>query len=153
MLSRVAETIFWLGRYSERTNGMLQVLRTNYISSQDAINDFSWKPLLQTYGELSPEEVRAIETNSPKVLEYLILDRENGASVYNNVRQSRENARAIQDHITKEVWQCLNDFYHYIRDPQFEKQFEIRRPCYHHGRPDKARIAVYRHHKKYADPR
>lgn len=123
MLSRVAETIFWLGRYSERTNGMLQVLRTNYISSQDSIADFSWKPLLQTYGELSAEEIKSLETNSPKVLEYLILDRFNGASVYNNVRQSRENARAIQDHITKEVWQCLNDFYHFIRDPQFEHQF------------------------------
>lgn len=123
MLSRVAETIFWLGRYTERTNGMLQVLRTNYISSQDATGDFSWKPLLQMYGELSAEEVSKIEKNSPKVLEYLVLDRINGASAYNNIRQSRENARAIQDHITKEVWQCLNDFYHFIRDPNFEKQF------------------------------
>ncbi len=128
MLSRVAETIFWLGRYMERTNGMLQVLRTNYISSQDAIDNFSWKPLLQTYGELSAEEIRKIETNSRKVLEYLILDRYNGSSAYNNIRQSRENARAIQDHITKEVWQCLNDFYHFIRDPQFELQFEIGDP-------------------------
>ncbi|MDB5248229.1 MAG: hypothetical protein JWQ40_2623 [Segetibacter sp.] len=124
MLSRVAETIFWLGRYMERTDGMLQILRTNYISSQDAINDLSWTPLLLTYGELSAEEIRKIERDSPKVLEYLISDRYNGTSVYNNVRQSRENARAIQDHITKEVWQCLNDFYHYMRDPNFEKQFE-----------------------------
>src|SRR4051812_40905567 len=123
MLSRVAETIFWLGRYMERTSGMLQVIRTNYISSQDSISDFSWKPVLQLYGELHAEEVEKIETNSPKVLEYLVLDRENGASAYNNIRQSRENARAIQDHITKEVWQCLNDFYHFIRDPQFEAEF------------------------------
>lgn len=128
MLSRVAETIFWLGRYTERTNGMLQVLRTNYISSQDAIGDFSWKPLLQTYGELSAEEVKNIETNSSKVLEYLILSRENTSSAYNNIRQSRENARSIQDHITKEVWQCLNDFYHFIRDREYQLQFETGDP-------------------------
>lgn len=128
MLSRVAETIFWLGRYMERTNGLLQILRTNYISSQDGPNDFSWKPMLQTYGELKEEEVAEIEKDSPKVLEYFILDRGNGASAYNNIRQSRENARAIQDHITKEVWQCLNDFYHFIRDPQFELQFETGDP-------------------------
>lgn len=123
MLSRVAETIFWLGRYMERSDGVLQVLRTNYISSQDSFTDFSWRPLLLTYGELSLNEVEEIERNSPKVLEYLILGRFNGSSVYNNVRQSRENARAVQDHITKEVWQCLNDYYHFVRQPDFEQQF------------------------------
>ncbi len=122
MLSRVAETIFWLGRYAERTNGMLQVLRTNYISSQDTATPFSWKPLLQLYGELTPEEIVGMELKGSHVLEYLIFDRYNGASVYNNVKQSRENARAIQDHITKEVWQCLNDFYHFIRDPALTQQ-------------------------------
>jgi uncharacterized alpha-E superfamily protein len=128
MLSRVAETIFWLGRYMERTNGMLQLLRTNYISSQDAISDFSWKPLLLTYGELKEHQVAGMEQDSRKVLDYLVLDRDNGGSVYNSVRQSRENARAVQDHITKEVWQTLNDFYHFIRDPRFEQQFKTEDP-------------------------
>ncbi|HPH30887.1 MAG TPA: alpha-E domain-containing protein, partial [Chitinophagaceae bacterium] len=37
MLSRVADSVFWMARYMERTNGMLRILRTNYISSQDEV--------------------------------------------------------------------------------------------------------------------
>mgnify|MGYP001007213361 FL=1 len=116
MLSRVADSVFWMARYMERTNGTLRLLRTNYISSQDEVQDFSWQPLLRSYSDASVEEILAIGNDSPKVLEHLLLDRNNGASVFNNITRARENARAVQDHITKEVWQCLNDYYHLIRD-------------------------------------
>ncbi len=122
MLSRVADTIYWLGRYMERTNGMLQVILTQYISSQDEVREFMWRPLLKIYGELSEEELKNIETSTPKALEYMIFSHENSASAYNNVMFSRENARGIQDHITKEVWQCLNDYYHFIRNDNLIKE-------------------------------
>ncbi|GEO10203.1 alpha-E domain-containing protein [Segetibacter aerophilus] len=123
MLSRVAETIYWMARYMERTDGMLQVMRTSYISSQDDIKDFSWKQLLNTYGSgLSKDEIIKIEKDTPKVFDYIILDKMNATSAFNNITQARENARAIQDHITKEVWQCLNNYYHFIREPETESQ-------------------------------
>jgi uncharacterized alpha-E superfamily protein len=128
MLSRVADTIYWLGRYMERTNGMLQVILTQYISSQDDASDFMWRPLLKIYGELSEEEIKIIEASSPKALEYMIFSRTNSASAYNNVMFSRENARGIQDHITKEVWQCLNDYYHFIRDDNLRKEVIVADP-------------------------
>src|SRR4051812_41625614 len=123
MLSRVADTIYWMGRYMERTHGMLHVLRTNYISSQDSLNDFSWKALLTNYtSHLSNEEIARAEKDSQQVFQYLIWDKMNDVSAYNNIVQARENARAIQDHITKEVWQCLNNYYHSIRDPEIKDQ-------------------------------
>jgi len=122
MLSRVADSVFWMARYMERTNGMLRILRTNYISSQDEVKDFSWKTLLRNYSDATPEEVKAIGNQSVKVLEHLFLDKNNGASVFNNITRARENARAVQDHITKEVWQCLNDYYHLIRDKEIHAQ-------------------------------
>jgi uncharacterized alpha-E superfamily protein len=128
MLSRVADSVFWMARYMERTNGMLRLLRTNYISSQDEVKDFSWQPLLGTYSDVSPEEKKAIGNYSPKVLEHLLLDKNNGASVFNNITQARENARAVQDHITKEVWQCLNDYYHLIRDEKIQSQIKFGDP-------------------------
>lgn len=128
MLSRVADTIFWLGRYMERTNGMLQAIRTQYIYSQDEASDSVWRPLLKIYGELSKEETLLLEKNSFKVLEYMIFNPGNLASAYNNVMQSRENARSIQDHITKEVWQCLNDYYHFIRSDELKKQVSLGDP-------------------------
>lgn len=128
MLSRVAETIFWMARYMERSKGLLQALRTNYISSQDDINDFSWKPFLTTFTSLKPEQIKEIETNSLLVFDYMILNRQNPYSAVYNITSSRENARSIQDHITKEVWQCLNDYYHFIRDPEIEKHIKFGDP-------------------------
>ncbi len=122
MLSRVADSVFWLARYMERTNGMLRILRTNYISSQDEVKDFSWQTLLHNYSDAPLEELNIIGNQSVKVLEHLLLDKNNGASVYNNITRARENARAVQDHITKEVWQCLNDYYHLIRNQQIHEQ-------------------------------
>jgi uncharacterized alpha-E superfamily protein len=116
MLSRVADTIYWLGRYMERTNGMLQVILTQYISSQDGGAHFNWNSLLRIYGELNEAEIESTGKSSPRALEYIIFNPANSASVYNNIHFSRENARGIQDHITKEVWQCLNDYYHLIRN-------------------------------------
>jgi uncharacterized alpha-E superfamily protein len=48
----------------------------------------------------------------------MVTDKDNPNSVLNIVTKARENARSVQDHITKEAWQCLNDFYHAIRDEQ-----------------------------------
>ncbi|HEV7783101.1 MAG TPA: alpha-E domain-containing protein [Chitinophagaceae bacterium] len=124
MLSRVADSVFWMARYMERTNGMLRVLRTNYISSQDEVKDFSWQVLLRNYSDAPGDEVLAIGNHSVKVLEHLLLDKTNGASVYNTITRARENARAVQDHITKEVWQCLNDYYHLIRDKKVHTQVQ-----------------------------
>lgn len=128
MLSRVADTVYWLGRYMERTNGMLQVILTQYISSQDGVSNLVWRPLLNIYGDLSDEEIIEIEASSVNALEYLIFSRTNSASVYNNVMFSRENARGIQDHLTRDVWQCLNDYYHFIRDDNLRKKVSMADP-------------------------
>ena len=73
MLSRVADSVFWMARYMERTNGMLRILRTNYISSQDEVKDFSWNTLLVKNSNATPEELKVISANSNKVLEHLLL--------------------------------------------------------------------------------
>lgn len=139
MLSRVADSVFWMARYMERTNGMLRILRTNYISSQDEVKDFNWQTLLRHYSDAGNEETEAIGSHTIKVLQHILLDKNNSASVYNNITRARENARAVQDHITKEVWQCLNDYYHLIRDRQIQFQVEQGDPVtamdslIHHG--------------------
>jgi len=128
MLSRVADTIYWLARYLERTQSMLQVLRITYIASQDEQLFGGWKALLYTYGDLTEEEVNATAPDTAQVLGHLIFDKENGVSAYNNIMQGRENARAVQDHITKEVWLCLNDYYHVIRQEEIARQVQHEDP-------------------------
>jgi uncharacterized alpha-E superfamily protein len=121
MLSRVADSLYWMSRYLERTDGILRMLKMNYASSQDDLNEFSWKPVLRIFTYMEEEEANAIAYNSRAVLQYMVTDKENPNSVVNIVTHARENARSVQDHITKEMWQCLNDFYHAVRDERLEQ--------------------------------
>jgi uncharacterized alpha-E superfamily protein len=107
-----------MSRYIEQADGILRMLKINYASSQDDLHEFSWKPVLLIFTYLEEEEANAIANNSRSVLQYMVTGKENPNSVLNMVTHARENARSVQDHITKELWQCLNDFYHTIRDEQ-----------------------------------
>lgn len=121
MLSRVADSIFWMSRYMERSTSLLRVARTHYIASQDDIQDFDWRSLVTMYtwdGDIRPP--LPADQRPPAMLHHLVLDRNNDASAVNNIAKARENARAIQDNITKELWQCLNDYHHLIREPRIE---------------------------------
>ncbi len=142
MLSRVANSIFWMSRYIERTNGMLRLLRTNYISSQDEVNNFKWGSVLRLYSDLPTWQTEQIEQSSSRVLDHLLLDVNNTFSVSNNIYRARENARSVQDHISKEVWQCLNDYHHMVRDQQIHNQVK-------YGDPVTAFDALLRHGMLY----
>jgi uncharacterized alpha-E superfamily protein len=128
MLSRVADTIYWLARYMERTQSMLQVIRISYITSQDEHRYAGWQPLLDNYGDLSPEEIQETVRNTAYIIGHLVFDKSNAVSVYNNIVRGRENARAVQDHITKEVWQSLNEYYHTIRQEDLARQTMLEDP-------------------------
>jgi uncharacterized alpha-E superfamily protein len=115
MLSRVADSLYWMSRYMERTDSVLRMLKITYASSQDNPDEFSWSPVLKIFGNLEEEEILKYDDNSRKVLQYMVLSRENPNSIYNMVTLARENARGVQDNITVELWKCLNEFYHIVR--------------------------------------
>jgi uncharacterized alpha-E superfamily protein len=112
MLSRVADSLYWMSRYIERSDGILRMLKVNYMYSQDSINDFSWKPVLRLFTYLEEAEAKQLETNPRDILKFIVTDKGNPNAIVNIVTRARENARSVQDHITKELWQCLNDYYH-----------------------------------------
>ena len=116
MLSRVADSLYWMSRYMERCDGMLRMLKINYAASQDDIQEFSWEPALKLFTYMDDAEAAGIAKSSREVLLYIVTGKENSNSVLNIVTRARENGRSVQDHITKEMWQCLNDFYHMMRE-------------------------------------
>src|ERR1700733_6571278 len=128
MLSRVADSLYWMSRYLERTDGILRMLKINYASSQDDMNEFSWTPVLRIFTYLEEDKAEAIAQNSRAVLQYMVTDKDNPNSVVNIVTLARENARSVQEHITKELWQCLNDLYHTVRDEQLVKWMQKEDP-------------------------
>ena len=118
MLSRVADSVFWMARYLERTDNLLRLLRTDYIASQDELLDYNWPLLARTFGD-EPKQKTVINSYRD-ALHYLVLNKQHDSSVFTNIVRVRENARSVQDYITKELWQSLNDYYHLVRDPQTE---------------------------------
>src|SRR6187551_546266 len=112
MLSRVADAVFWMARYMERTDNVLRVLRTNYIASQDEIQDFDWQLWIDGLG-VQVRNSKVEVHNYREALFHLLVNKENDNSVLINIVRARENARSAQDYITKEVWQCINDYYHH----------------------------------------
>lgn len=112
----------------ERADGILRMLKINYASSQDDILEFSWKPVLKIFTYLKDEDADALAKDSRGVLQFLVTDKSNSGSVVNIVTQARENGRSVQDHITKEMWQCLNEFYHIVRHDKLVEQLQTEDP-------------------------
>jgi uncharacterized alpha-E superfamily protein len=123
MLSRVADSMFWMNRYMERAEGLLRVLHANYVLSLDKgpYGVHNWKPVLQTFGTLNEDEINQIQTSTADVLKYHITQASNANSIRSLVNKARENARGMQDHITKEVWEEVNFIYHTVNNPLLEK--------------------------------
>jgi len=126
MLSRIAESLFWLNRYEERSEGMLRLMRTNYVLSLDKgpseMN--SWLPLLEIFSNKSYVEQIKLAENHQAVIKHLLIDPENNNSLIANLTKARENARGMQDHITKEVWEQVNYLYHLINSKTIASNLE-----------------------------
>lgn len=118
MLSRVANNLFWMGRYIERSEHIARYMNVNYFSSLDAPNQLSQsrqfvlRSMLFMVGD--PEEDDAAQLNEEKVLYKIGLDPEFPFSIINNVKYARENANSARDLISTELYEAINKFYHFV---------------------------------------
>ncbi len=123
MLSRIADSLFWLNRYMERNDCLIRVIRTNYILSfdTDQRTDFSWKDVITVFSH-HPEAAMEHGDNAANAIKHLVTDSKNLNSIKVLITKARENARGVQDYITKEVWEQVNQLYHIVNDPGVEEQ-------------------------------
>jgi uncharacterized alpha-E superfamily protein len=128
MLSRVAASFYWLSRYIERSDGMLRMLKINYASSQDTVQEFTWEPVIRIFAGAEQAEADKLENDSRSVLKYMVTGKNNPNSILNIITLARENARGVQEHITKDLWQCLNEYYHTVKDSRLERSLQREDP-------------------------
>ena len=128
MLSRVAASFYWLSRYIERSDGMLRMLKINYASSQDTVQEFTWEPVIRIFAGLDEAEADKLDNDSRSVLKYMVTGKNNPNSILNIITLARENARGVQEHITKDLWQCLNEYYHTVKDSRLERSLQREDP-------------------------
>jgi uncharacterized alpha-E superfamily protein len=116
MLSRIADSLYWLNRYMERSDGILRVISIHYSLSldKDVNRNTTWKPVLELFTSMKEEKIKDLENEPELVLKKILIDADNNNSLKVLVNKARENARGVQDHITKEVWEQVNAMYHLV---------------------------------------
>ncbi len=126
MLSRIADSLFWLNRYIERSDTIIRQVSVHYILSLDrsSYNYSSWRPVLELCTPASAAVIKGIENNSTATLRLIFFDESNPNSICNIVSRARENARGAQDHLTKEVWEAVNQMYHRVNDTEQRTRIE-----------------------------
>lgn len=119
MLSRIADSLFWLNRYMERADGMLRLTSTHYIFSldKDVNRTATWKHVMEIFTDSDEDYLKLVENNTEACLKRLLIDTTNTNCLKTLVNKARENARGAQDHITKEVWEEVNSMYHLVNQP------------------------------------
>jgi uncharacterized alpha-E superfamily protein len=108
MLSRVAESLFWIGRYLERADGTARILDVHLqLVLEDPLidEDTACRSLLAIMGI---EQWEGDPLNSADVLELLASDRSHPPSIAYSLTSARENARRAREIISTELWECLN---------------------------------------------
>jgi uncharacterized alpha-E superfamily protein len=118
MLSRVAETIYWMGRYLERAENTARLINVNTNLMLDLPKDITpgWEPLIRILGFNSAYAERHEEVTERRVINFLITDESNPGSILSNLAFARENARTIRDILPREAWEELNGFYQHVVD-------------------------------------
>ncbi len=118
MLSRVAESIYWMSRYVERAENVARFLDVNLNLMLDAPGsaDQQWEPLVNTTGDHEDFEKRYGRATQHSVIQFLTFDRDNPNSMISCLRAARENARSVREIISSEMWLQLNKFYLMVND-------------------------------------
>jgi len=138
LLSRVAESIYWINRYLERAENISRFVEVSEAMSLDCPPGSAepWLPLIDVSADRENFDFRYPQKNQEDVINFLIRDTINPNSIISCINMARENARQIRDVITTEMWEQINVLYWNIQDgeifwdqPLQEQLSEIRRGC------------------------
>lgn len=130
MLSRVANSIYWLGRYLERAENYARFIDVNFNLMLDLPGDLKeqWEPLIMATGDHELYAAKNSTYGMQEVIYFLAFDLENPNSLISSVTNARENARIIRENLTKETWEKLNETYHFVKRGSESKEWKKEDP-------------------------
>ena len=138
MLSRVADSLYWINRYLERAENISRFLEVSEAMALDCPPGSAepWLPLVEVTGDRHRFDTAYPGATPKQVVRFLLLDRSNPNSIVSCIAMARENARQIRDVITTEMWEQINDLHWSLQDdediwrePVQEQLRIIRRGC------------------------
>lgn len=136
MISRVADSCYWLNRYVERVEVLSRMLGVNVAFQLDVDVEGAerWRPLVVVAGQeqhflstVSPEQVDDAEL----VQDYLTWNEDNPSSLYSSLRAARENARTIRESISLEMWETLNDLWVWLQEREARRLYRHDRAAFY----------------------
>ena len=140
LLSRVADSVYWMARYIERAENVARFIGVNLNLQIDLplAPAQQWQPLIDTSGDVEKFKERFGNATQVRVIEWLAYDTENPSSIASCLRFARENARSVRETISSEMWTQVNTMYLQIQTqrslPEPERMLdafrEIRMGCH-----------------------
>lgn len=127
MLSRIANSLYWMSRYLERIDNTARLIEINVLHMlevEDSISEANqWKPLLEICG--SEQAYLAChpggEVKAKRMIQFMTQEKNHPGSIYHSLRAARENARIVRDRISKEMWEAINELW-------LEAEFQLQTP-------------------------
>ena len=121
MLSRVANSIYWMCRYIERAENVARFISVNLNLLLDMPSERGkhWDPLVLITGDQELFEEHYQEYSQETVIAFLTFDNNYPNSILSCLAAARENGRSIREIISSEMWEHLNTFYLEMKNPQF----------------------------------
>ena len=118
MLSRVADSIYWMSRYVERAENIARSIEVNYNLALDLGPDTGnhWAPVIATTGDTEAFYARYEQASQRNVVWFLTFDEQNSNSIISSLSAARENARMVRDMISSQMWEELNKFHLMVRE-------------------------------------
>lgn len=137
MLSRVANSLFWFGRYTERAENYARFIDVNFNLSIDLPSEIKeqWQPLITTTGdeELFNSLFKGKSTRENSIY-FLAFDKRNPNAIISTVEAARENLRIVRDTVPREMWEVVNDLHFYVQQAFKKKTWKLEDPkdCFKH---------------------
>lgn len=127
MLSRVANSVYWMHRYIERAENYARFMSVNFNLALDLPPnvDQQWEPLLIATADNDLFKQHYSKPTRENVIQFMTFDKRNPNSILMCLSNARENARTIREVISKEMWEHLNQFYMVVRDTPPKQQWEL----------------------------
>ena len=118
MLSRVADNLYWFGRYLQRAENTARLIMVNASLVLDLPKHatFGWGPLIEIVGAQETYNKLYTDATEANVVRFLTLDQDNHASIFSSLHYAREILRTTRDTMPREIWEKLNDLYLFVQE-------------------------------------
>lgn len=118
MLSRVAESLYWMARYLERAENTARFINstTQVLLDLPRGASFGWDTLLKVAGLDALYDKHYVTANEDDIMRFLILDERNPGSIFASIHSARENTRTFREVLPMEIWERINGLYLYTRE-------------------------------------